>query len=68
MSTNYKLSVNQENNFDFNESDLKKLDEIQLSNNKFHVLKESKPYSVEVVSTDLASKKYTIKVNNRFMK
>ena len=64
MSTTYKLSVNQENNFDFNESDLLQLDEVQLPNNKFHVLKNNKPYSVEVVSTDLSSKKYTVKVNN----
>ena len=34
MSTNYKLSVNQENSFDFNESDLLQLDEIQWSNQK----------------------------------
>lgn len=64
MSTNYKLSVNQENNFDFKESDLLQLDEIQLADSKFHVLKNNKPYLIEVVSTDLAAKKYSIKVNN----
>ncbi|MFT5752979.1 MAG: biotin carboxyl carrier protein [Flavobacterium sp.] len=64
MSANYKLSVNQENSFDLNESDLLKLDEIQLSNEKFHVLKDNKPYTVEVFSTDLSAKKYSIKVNN----
>lgn len=64
MSTTYKLSVNQEHNFDLKESDLLQLDEIQLSKNKFHVLKDNKPFLVEVISTDLASKKYTVKVNN----
>ena len=44
MSTNYNLSVNQENTFDFKESDLLQLDEIQLSNQNFHVLKDNKPY------------------------
>ena len=64
MHTTYKLSVNQENTFDLNESDLFLLDEIQLSKNNFHVLKDNKPYSVEVVSSDFSSKKYTVKVNN----
>lgn len=64
MSTNYKLSVNQENKFDFNESDLIQLDEIQLTDSKYHVLKNNKPYLVEVVSNNLATKKYTVKVNN----
>lgn len=64
MSSTYKLSVNHENTFDFNESDLMHLDEIHLSDDKFHVLKDNKSYLVEVVSTDLASKKYKIKVNN----
>ncbi|WP_339834391.1 acetyl-CoA carboxylase biotin carboxyl carrier protein subunit [uncultured Flavobacterium sp.] len=64
MSTTYKLSVNQENSFDFKESDLLQLNEIQLADSKFHVLNDNKPYLVDVVSTDLAAKKYTVKVNN----
>ena len=64
MHTTYKLSVNQENTFDLNESDLFLLDEIQLSKNNFHVLKDNKPYSVEVVSSDFSSKKYKVKVND----
>ena len=28
------------------------------------VLKDNKPYLVEIVSTDLSSKKYAVKVNN----
>lgn len=64
MHTTYKLSVNQENTFDLNESDLLLLDEIQLSKNNFHVLKDNKPYSVEVVSSDFSSKKYKVKVND----
>ena len=64
MHTTYKLSVNQENTFDLNESDLLLLDEIQLSKNNFHVLKDNKPDSVEVVSSDFSSKKYKVKVND----
>lgn len=64
MSANFKLSVNQNQTFDLTESDLHQLDEIQLSNQNFHVLKDHKPYLVEVVDANLSSKKYTIKVNN----
>lgn len=64
MSKTYKISVNQEHSFDLNESNLLQLDEIQLSDEIFHVLKENKPYLVEVKSTNLSSKKYTVKVNN----
>lgn len=64
MSTSYKLSVNNTSSFDLNESDLKNLDALSVENNKFHVLKDHKPYKAEIVSADFIAKKYTIKVNN----
>ena len=64
MSTSYTLSVNNTISFDLNESDLKNLDAVSVENNKFHVLKDHKPYKAEIVSADFISKKYTIKVNN----
>ncbi|MCU4188536.1 acetyl-CoA carboxylase biotin carboxyl carrier protein subunit [Flavobacterium sp. HXWNR29] len=64
MDANYKLLVNNSNTFEFTESDLKKLDAICVEDSKFHVLKDSKPYKVEIVSADFIAKKYTIKVNN----
>jgi biotin carboxyl carrier protein len=64
MSTSYKLSVNNTSSFDLNESDLKNLDAVSVENNKFHVLKDHKPYKAEIVSADFIAKKYIIKVNN----
>jgi biotin carboxyl carrier protein len=64
MSNSYKLSVNQTTTFDWNESDLKTLDAIQLNSSQFHVLDSNKSYKVEIVSADFIAKKYTIKVNN----
>ena len=64
MSKSYKLSVNQEFIFDIKENELQRFDAIPLANQKFHVLKDYKPNSVEVISADFSSKKYTIKVNN----
>lgn len=64
MSNSYKLSVNQTTTFEWTESDLKKLDAIQLNTSQFHVLDSNKPYKVEIVSSDFVAKKYTVKVNN----
>jgi biotin carboxyl carrier protein len=64
MSTTYKLSVNNSLHFDLNEGDLTNLDAFDVENNKFHVLKEHKPYKATIVSADFNAKKYTVKVNN----
>ena len=64
MNNKYKLSVNNSNQFEFTESDLEKLDAVRVENTKFHVLKDSKPYKVEITSADFIAKKYTVKVNN----
>jgi biotin carboxyl carrier protein len=63
MNTAYTLSVNNTIHFDLTENDLKNLDAVSLESNKFHVLKEHKPYKAVIVSADFLSKKYTITVN-----
>ena len=64
MSNSYKLSVNQGTPIDLSESDLKNLDAIPSGNNKFHILKNDKPYKAEIIVSDFIAKKYTVKVNN----
>ncbi len=64
MSNSYKLSVNNSNQFELTENDLKNLDAISIGQNKFHVLKEGKPFKAEIIAADFLSKKYTIKINN----
>ena len=64
MSNSYKLSVNHNTSFDLSESDLKNLDAVSVAKDKFHVLKDGKPYKAEIVAADFIAKKYTIKVNN----
>ena len=64
MNNNYKLSVNNATSFEFTESDLEKLDAVRVDKSKFHILNDSKPYQVEIISTDFIAKKYTVKVNN----
>lgn len=63
MSKTYKLSVNHSNSYDFIEDDLKNLDVVAIGNDKFHVLKNHKPYKAEIISKDFLNKKYNIKVN-----
>jgi biotin carboxyl carrier protein len=64
MDSTYKLSVNNLTNFDITENDLKSLDAIGVTNTKFHILKNNKPYTAEIISCDFITKKYTVKVNN----
>jgi biotin carboxyl carrier protein len=64
MSNSYKLTVNNGTPIDLSASDLKKLDAVSIELNKFHILKEGKPFKAELIAADFLSKKYTIKVNN----
>ncbi len=64
MSNSYQLSVNQTATFDITEEDLKNLDAVRVEKDKYHVLKDSKPYKVELIAADFIAKKYTVKVNN----
>lgn len=64
MSNSYQLSVNNSNQFDVTESDLKNLDAVSIEQNKFHILKAGKPFKAEIIAADFLSKKYTVKINN----
>lgn len=64
MNINYKIKVNNLNNFDLTESSLNTLDAVLVSAKKFHVLNDNKPYLAEIISTDFNAKKYSVKVNN----
>jgi biotin carboxyl carrier protein len=64
MNINYKIKVNNLNNFDLTESSLNLLDAVSASQTKSHVLKNNKPYLAEIISTNFIAKKYNVKVNN----
>lgn len=64
MDSTYKLSLNNLNSFDLSESDLKNLDAIRVNDSKFHILKNNKPYTAEIISFDFIAKKYIVNVNN----
>jgi biotin carboxyl carrier protein len=64
MSKSYKVSVNTTSQIEITEENLNNLDSIYVSQNKFHILKNNKPFIAEIVSADFLSKKYTVKINN----
>jgi biotin carboxyl carrier protein len=64
MNINYKVLVNNSNSFELAESDLEKFDSIGIKESKLHVLKNNKPFKVEILSSNFLAKKYTVKVNN----
>ena len=64
MSSKFTLSVNNSNKFDATESDLNNLDAVSIGQNKFHILKDGKPFKAEIIATDFLSRKYTVKINN----
>ena len=64
MSNSYQLLVNNLNQFNVTESDLKNLDAVSIEQNKFHILKDGKSFKAEIIAADFLSKKYTVKINN----
>lgn len=64
MNNLYKLSVNNGTPLELTENDLSALDAAALGDRKFHILKDNKPYSAEIIATDFIARQYTIKVNN----
>lgn len=64
MSNHYKLNVNNSFQFDADQEKVPHLDAVSIEENKYHILKDSKPYQVEIVEADFIQKNYTVKVNN----
>ncbi len=64
MDNKYKVKVNGSLEFDILGEDISQLDTVQIAENKYHVLKNNKPFKLELDDSNFYNKKYTIKVNN----
>jgi biotin carboxyl carrier protein len=64
MSKNFKVKVNNKTDFDFSEEDILKLDALQISKGKFHILKDNTSYKAEITEGNFNKKQYNVKVNN----
>ncbi|MGB5378315.1 acetyl-CoA carboxylase biotin carboxyl carrier protein subunit [Muriicola sp.] len=64
MSQPFKVSVNETYEFSFSEEDLQSLNAVQTSSSEYHVLKNGRPFVVEVVSQSFFDRTYLVKVKN----
>lgn len=63
MDTNYKVTVNNSKNFSASASQIESMDAVTITSKKFHILKDSQPYTAEIVQADFLAKTYNVKVN-----
>ena len=63
MDINYKVTVNNTTFFDSKASEANEIDAVEITPSQFHVLKDSQPYTAEIVSSDFLAKTYGVKVN-----
>lgn len=64
MDNTFKVSVNQNNNFEITENQITELDAVSLDAANYHLLHNNTSYKAEVVSSDFINKKYKIVINN----
>ena len=64
MINMYKVKVNNSSEFDITEEQALKLDSIQVSESKSHILQNNIPFQTEITEANFNSKEYTVKVNN----
>ena len=64
MSQSYKVKVNDNLEFDINTDEISKLDAIEVSPLKFHVLHNNNSLKAEITDSNFNKKTYKVKVNN----
>ncbi len=60
---NYTAKINDNTLLEINNQEFLNLDFVSLGENKFHILKNSQSFKVEVIHTDFENKTFTIKIN-----
>lgn len=63
MKNSYQLTVNNTNIYDLKASESSNFDAVEVSQSKFHILKNNQAFSAEIVSADFIAKTYTVVVN-----
>lgn len=62
MDRSYRLTVNNTSVYERIASETA-LDAVEITPSQFHILKDSQPYTAEIVNADFLAKTYTVKVN-----
>ncbi|WP_121665788.1 acetyl-CoA carboxylase biotin carboxyl carrier protein subunit [Mesonia aquimarina] len=64
MDKNYRVKVNDDIELDFTLDEIQKLDTQEISENKYHVLKEHRSFKSEIIKNDFLNRRYTVKINS----
>ena len=59
-----KVKVNESHEFEFDSSDLEKLDLLKRSASKFHVIEKNKSFAVKLEKSDFKNREYVVSVNS----
>ncbi|MGV8946625.1 MAG: biotin/lipoyl-containing protein [Lutibacter sp.] len=63
MNTTLKVKVNETHEYEFENSDVEKLDLLKRSESKFHVIEANKSFDVELEKSDFNNREYVITIN-----
>ena len=63
MDKNFKVTVNDSFEYDFKNSEIKKLDVLKLSNSKFHVINQNKSFNIQLLNSNFNNREYTVSIN-----
>jgi len=64
MDKNYKVKVNESLEFEFSEAEIKALDTQKTSEKNYHLLKDKRSFSAEIIQPDFLNRAYQIKINS----
>lgn len=64
MEKRFKVSVNEELQFEFTKAQLDSLDIQRLSSSKSHILKNNRSHKAEITSADINAKTYSVKIGS----
>lgn len=64
MDKNYKVKVNDTLDFEFSEEEIKALDTQKTSDKHYHLLKDNRSYTAEVLKPDFLNRIYKVKINS----
>lgn len=64
MNKNFKVKINNTIDFEISTDAIANLDALQVSNGKFHILRENKSFKAEITKANFSKKTYQVKVNN----
>lgn len=68
MENTFKANVNNSYNFSISEEEIHHLDIKEISNNDFHLLRDKKSFSGEVLEADFWNRIYSVKINSNTYK